>query len=243
MLTLTPAPDFQYRGKGKRVPLFFASRFPLVPAVADGIAGTFEIDTGSSDAIVLQRTFVDQHGFEARHPSGIRVKAGGADGIFETIVTRLDRFSIGNAEFKRPVAEFPSKGKVGLPVPGVDGSIGYEILRQFIITFDYSRRELWFEHAAAFGKKTTEWKTGFQAVKADGPGFLVMTVLPNTPAAAAGISVGDVITEIEGVSAASVGQAQFNALMKGPDGTVIHLRIVREGLTQSVALPLKELFP
>lgn len=242
-LTLIPAPDFQYRGKGERVPLFFANKAPLVPGVADGIAGRFEIDTGSSDAVVLERAFVDQHGFVARHPSEIRVKAGGADGIFETIVTRLDRFSIDNAEIKRPVVEFPSNGKAGLPVPGVDGSIGYEILRQFIITFDYSRRELWFEHAAAFGKKTTEWKTGFQAVKADGPDFRVVTVQPNSPAAGAGINVGDVITEVEGLPAASVGQAQFSALMKRPDGTVIRLRIIRDGVAQSVTLTLKELFP
>jgi predicted aspartyl protease len=243
MLTLVPTPDFQYHGKGKRLPLFFSNRIPLVPAVADGIAGMFEIDTGSSDAIVLQRTFVDQHGFVARHPSGIRMKAGGADGIFETIVARLDRFSIDNAEIKRPVVEFPSNSKADPPVPGVDGSIGYEILRQFIITFDYSRRELWFEHAAAFGKKTTEWKTGFQAVKADGPDFRVVNVLPNSPAAAAGINVGDVIAEVEGLPATSVGQAQFNALMKRADGTVIRLRIIRDGVAQSLTLTLQELFP
>jgi hypothetical protein len=38
----------------------------------------------SSDAIVLQRRFVD---------GGLRMKVGGVDGIFEAIAARLDRFS------------------------------------------------------------------------------------------------------------------------------------------------------
>ncbi len=242
-LTLIPARDFHYGGTGERVPLFFADKIPVMPAAADGIAGRFEIDTGSSSALVLQRAFVDQHGFEARHPGGLRMKSGGVDGVFETIATRLDRFSIANAEIQRPVVEFPSNGKGGLPVAGVDGSVGYQILRQFVITFDYSRRELWLEHSAAFGMKTVQWKTGLQAVKNDGPGFSVVTVLPNTPAAAAGIRVGDVITEVDARPAASVGQAEFSGLMRRPDGTIVHLGVVRDGIRRSVALTLKELLP
>jgi hypothetical protein len=244
ILTLTPLRDFHYRGAGAHVPLFFTDNtIPVIPAAADGIAGRFEIDTGSSDAIVLQRRFVEQYGFEARHPGGLRMKFGGVDGIFEAIAARLSRFTIANAEIRRPVAELPSDGRSGLPLPDVDGSIGYQILRQFVITFDYSRGDIWLERSAAFGMKTVQWKTGFQAVKADDPGFRVITVLPNTPAAAAGISIGDVITEVDGRAAASVGQAEFSGLMRGPDGTVIRLGIVREGIPHVVTLTLKELLP
>jgi S1-C subfamily serine protease len=225
------------------VPLFFADKIPVVPAAADGIAGKFEIDTGSSTALVLQRAFVDQHGFEVRHPGGLRMKTSGVDGVFETLAARLDRFAIANTEIKRPVAEFPSGGKGGLPVAGVDGSIGYQILRQFVLTFDYARGELWVERSAAFGAKTVEWKSGFQAVKSDGPGFHVVTVMPNSLAAAAGISVGDIITEVDGKPAASVGQVEFSGLMRRPDGTVVHLGIIRDGIPRSVPLTLKELLP
>ena len=163
--------------------------------------------------------------------------------IFETIITRLDSFGIAKSEIKRPAAELPSNGKSGLPVAGVDGSIGYQILRQFVITFDYSRRELWFEHSPAFGTKTVQWKSGFQAIKANGSGFRVITVLPNTPAAAAGVSVGDLITEVDGVPAESIGQAEFGDLMRRQDGTVVQFNVVRDGSPRPVALTLKELLP
>jgi S1-C subfamily serine protease len=91
--------------------------------------------------------------------------------------------------------------------------------------------------------KTAQWKTGFQALKTEGPELLVVTVLPNAPAAAAGIIAGDVITEVNGLPASSVGQAEFGVLTKSSDGTVIHLKVVREGIARSVALTLKELVP
>jgi hypothetical protein len=59
-LTLTPASNFRYSGTGERVPLFFADKIPVISAAADGVSGSFEIDTGSSTALVLQRAFVEE---------------------------------------------------------------------------------------------------------------------------------------------------------------------------------------
>jgi hypothetical protein len=153
-LTLTPGPDFGYDDKGVRVPLFFADKAPVVPAAADGIAGRFMIDTGSSGALTLRREFVEAHDLEARHPSALQIKSVGAAGPFEAILMRLDRFDIADSRIERPATRYPSIRGEGLPFTDVHGSIGYEILRQFAITFDFPRREVWFEHSGAFGTRT-----------------------------------------------------------------------------------------
>jgi hypothetical protein len=186
----------------------------VVPGAADGIEGRFVVDTGSTGALTLRRAFVEDHGLNARHTSALRIKSIGAAGPFETILMRLDRFDIAGSRIERPAVRFASTGQQGLPFTDVDGSIGYEILRQFVITFDYRRGELWFERSSAFGTRTGQGGAGFQAVRMEGAGFGVTTVLPNTAAAEAGLQVSDVITEIDGLSTVSMSQGEFAERMR-----------------------------
>jgi len=55
--------------------------------------------------------------------------------------------------------------------------------------------------------------------------------------------IGDVITEIDGVPSATVGLADLAELTRRPDGTVIHLRVQRDGAERVIALTLRELVP
>ena len=138
---------------------------------------------------------------------------------------------------------FASIEKEGLPFADIDGSIGYEILRQFVITFDYRRSELWFERSSAFGTRTGQGGAGFQAVRMEGAGFGVTTVLPDTAAAVAGLQVGDVITEVDGLSTVSMSQGEFAERMRRPVGTLVRLGTIRDGLLRPVALTLKDVLP
>jgi predicted aspartyl protease len=242
-LTLRPERDFRYEGKGVRVPLVFNAKTPVVPAAADGIAGRFVVDTGSTGALTLRRPFVEDHGLEAHHPSALRIKSIGAAGPFETILMRLDRFDIGESRIDRPATRFASIEKEGLPFTDVAGGIGYEILRQFVITFDYRRGELWFERSSAFGTRTGQGGAGFQAVRMEGAGFGVTTVLPNTAAAVAGLQVGDVITEVDGLSTVSMSQGEFAERMRRPVGTLVRLGTIRDGMLRPIALTLKDVLP
>src|SRR6266851_7507881 len=76
-LTLKAGSNFRYDGTGVRVPLVFTGKTPVVPAAADGIAGMFVVDTGSSGALTLRREFVEAHGLEARHAPAVRIKSIG----------------------------------------------------------------------------------------------------------------------------------------------------------------------
>lgn len=242
-LTLRPERDFRYEGKGVRVSLTFNAKTPVVPAAADGTAGRFAVDTGSTGALTLRRAFVEDHGLAARHPSALRIKSIGAAGPFETILMRLDRFDIAESRIERPATRFPSIGTQGLPFTEVDGSIGYEILRQFVITFDYARGELWFERSRAFGTRTGQGGAGFQAVRMEGAGFGVTTVLPDTAAAVAGLQVGDLITAIDGLSTVSMTQGEFVERMRRPVGTLIRFGTLRDGKPRPVELTLKDALP
>jgi PDZ domain/Aspartyl protease len=214
-LTLTPDSDFRYDGEGVRVPLLSRDKTPAVSAAADGISGFF----------------------------ALRIKSLGAGGSFDTILSRLDTFEVAESRIDRPATRFPSTATEGLPFADIAGSIGYEILRQFTITFDYRRRELWFERSRAFGMRTGQGGAGFQAFKIDGAGFRVITVLPDAAAAAAGLQVGDVVTEVDGRSTASMSVSELAELLRRPIGTSVHLGTVRDGNVRPVALTLKDVLP
>ncbi len=135
-ITLKPASSFRYEGNGTHLPLLFTGDTPVVQAAADGIPGTFAIDTGSQGGLTLRREFVERHRLEAHHPRQLRIKSGAVDRPYEAIITRLDRFEIADSRIDRPAARFPSnKNAAWPPFAKVDGSIGYEILRQFVLTF------------------------------------------------------------------------------------------------------------
>jgi Aspartyl protease/PDZ domain len=242
-LTLRPAWNFRYDGKGVRIPLTLAGKTPVAPAAADGIPGMFVLDTGSTGALTLRREFVEDHRLDVRHPAGLRIKSVGAAGPFEMILTRLDQFDIADSRIEHPAMRFPSIRGEGLPFTDVDGSIGYEILKQFVVTFDYRHGAVWFEHSAAFGMRIGQGGAGFQAAKIEGAGFGVTTVLPNTAAAAAGLQVGDLITEIEGASTMSMSLSDFALLMRRPVGTLVHLGTVRDGTARLLTLTLKDVLP
>ena len=243
LLTLSAPDTFRYEGTGVCVPFALRDKTPSVVAQADGIRGLFAIDTGSTGGLVFSRSFVELNNLETRHPGGLRIQNAGVDGIFENVVTRLDRFDLANATIERPLSQFPAREKRGLAIKDVGGSIGYEILQQFVITFDYSRHAMWFEKSPVFGTKTAGGKTGFQAAKIEGPNYRVVNVIADTPAAVAGLKVGDAITEIDGIPAEAIGRAEFAQLMRRPDGTVVHLRARRNGSEQVFTLTLKELVP
>jgi hypothetical protein len=239
-LTLISGADFRYQGNGARLPLALIGNLPAVPAAADGIEGRFAIDTGSTGALTLRREFVEEHHLEDRHPTALRIKSIGVGGPFEALLTRLDNFDVAGSRVESPATRFPAGGEQEHELAGFDGVVGYEILRQFSITFDCAHLGLWFEHSSAFGTRTGGRSAGFQAIRIGGAGFRVITILPNTAAAAAGIRVGDLITDINGRSTIPMSLGEFAELMRKPGEVSVHLGLSRDGAAVAVAIDLKD---
>jgi membrane-associated protease RseP (regulator of RpoE activity) len=203
----------------------------------------FVIDTGSNSGLVLAPRFVRKNGFDGNLAGAIRIDSAAVDGLVDSVVMRLGRFDVGGAAILRPLTQLRLRDSEISGDSAVSGSIGSKILQQFVLTFDYARGRLWLERSPAFGAKTSGGTTGFQAVKLDSPDFRIVNVIPSTPAATAGLRVGDVITAIDGIPSAAVGLDELAELTGRPDGTVIHLRVQRDGAEEMLAITLKELVP
>lgn len=80
------------------------------------------------------------------------------------------------------------------------------------------------------------------ALTADTKGgpFVVGTLMPDSPAGAAGVRVGDEFVEIDGVSTATLTMAEVLDRLRGPEGTVVRVRLSRDGgQTQDVSITRK----
>lgn len=242
-LTLAPPQQFRDPKVGVCVPFTFSGRTPAVHARVDGVPGQFAIDTGSSGALILNRSFIERNGFAEHASAGLKIQNIAVDGFFENIVTRLGRFDIADFTIMRPLTLFPSRQVEGTPFTVLDGMIGSEILDQFVLTFDYSHQHLWLARSSAFGKKIVGGTTGFQAGKLSGSAFRVLNVIPGSPADTVGMKIGDAITEINGVPAARMGTADLARVVSRPNGTTVQLRVLRDGESRIINLSLKELVP
>ncbi|HVG45092.1 MAG TPA: S41 family peptidase, partial [Longimicrobium sp.] len=64
----------------------------------------------------------------------------------------------------------------------------------------------------------------------------VMKVYPGTPAAGAGVHVGDRIVEVDGQKVTGIPLDRVTARLLGPQGTVVHATLVRHGQAQPLRI-------
>ena len=71
-------------------------------------------------------------------------------------------------------------------------------------------------------------------------GVLIVRIVPQSPAEAAGLRRGDVITKIDGQTIVNAGQLQ-ETVDKSRVGQVLQLTIIRSGTTQQIGVKTAEL--
>ena len=142
-LTLHEPEAYSYSGTGEILPLNFKSSTPTVDVTVklprgNEVRAVFEIDTGCDGALCLGNHFVEEHGLATRAGSdGGRVGVGGRTRIQEGHLAQL---RMGKLTIEKPSANLFLEGSpVDAPLAG---HIGWELLKDFRIVFDYSRRQM-----------------------------------------------------------------------------------------------------
>ena len=124
-----------------RRPITFFGHFPGVAGEIDGVAGQFWLDTGNRGGLVLLAPFVEANGLAARYATSAPTTIGwGIGGRAEGRLARGGRLVVGDVVVEAPVLRLPVDNGGALAIRHVAGNIGGEILRRFVVTFDYARR-------------------------------------------------------------------------------------------------------
>jgi Aspartyl protease len=147
-LVLHEPQSFGPMGDGEVLALSFKGTTPIVEATVklaggNDVRASFEIDTGCDGALCIGKHFVEAHGLAmASGTDGGRVGVGGRTPVREG---HLPRLRLGSFSIERPTASFFLEGSpVDAPLAG---HIGWELLKDFHVVFDYSRKQMILKRA------------------------------------------------------------------------------------------------
>jgi predicted aspartyl protease len=201
------------------VPITSAGGIHAIPAVIEGEGPVlFDFDLGNgSPLLIFANHWKARRMLEGRPVS--KALAGAIGGVKPRDVATVKTLTLAGVTFRDIPGVFGEDDGSAFGGTRTAGNIGMPILSRFQLTTDYPRERLLLtpraqEIAAPFAKD----RSGLLARYAGGVLNLGL-VAPGSPAEAAGLKTGQVITALNGKPAADLGVEGFTALRTGPAGT------------------------
>lgn len=207
-------------------------------ASLDTTKATFYLDTGANSSL-LHAGFAARTGIASGRrmlPMAIR----GAGGDETASLCRFDSLGMGGFTIAGPVLAITQSMKGIGVLENVDGIVGNDILERFTVTLDYGKQRVFLEENASLGKVFYPDRSGLQLARKEDGSVVVVSAIPDSPAARAGFRPGDVIEEIDGTK-----QGRFEsirsimALFEAKEGTKYAIVISRGGKSMRLSLTLE----
>ncbi len=227
LIRLIEPADFGYTGTGSLIPLSLEREHIYANATvafANGapLTGRFLIDSGAGTPLLFNTPFARKNNLLARLSRTTGTIGAGVGGKVSTTLGRIDSLTFGANVLRAPVASFSDASVGAIAATNAAGLIGNSVLRRFHVIIDYSRRTLILERGRHFDDPFVADMSGLGLVSKS-PGFQtdsVAHVIPNTPAAEAGVRAGDVLLQINGQRAPALSLFEIREMLKEEGATV-----------------------
>jgi membrane-associated protease RseP (regulator of RpoE activity) len=212
-----------------------------VLATVENVSGYYLLDTGNAGGIVLTTPFVKEHRLFPKGGLIYRSPGGVGGGYVETHAAAKTFAFAGQTYHDIPVS-IPQVTSGFFATRGVAGNLGSAFLSRFTVVFDYKAQTVTFipnrDVAMPFRADHIGWSLGQE----DLSDFVVHQVAPGSPAAHAGIAVGDRITAFAGNQvAAGFGLGDLSPYSTGNAPFTVTLD--RAGVDRTVTLTPRNLLP
>ncbi len=215
--------------------------FPNVEASVDGATGTFDLDAGSSQGLMLTQAFANANGIVEKMPKTVDVDAArGIGGEIGGTAGRVATFELGSVSLANPIVVVTNATGGAFATPGLAGNIGSEILRRFTVTFDAPGHTFYLAKGVAYSEPFTFTRSGLFATRRDGK-TVVTRVVAGSPAQTAGVRPGDVVVALDGTPVTALTADQVREFWLRPAGTSVRADLERDGTPVAVTLTLRDL--
>jgi len=234
-LTFYDGPRFHYSGPGTAVPLRIQENALLIKASIGDATGWFELDSGNDSGTMVFTGFTVKNNLvQALGAHFLAYNGRGFAGPSpQAYLARVKTMRIGDVPVPSVIERFstdPSEKRE------LDGNIGQDILSHFTEVFDCMHGQVYFETTRESAQPEVFNRAGL-LFDSFGHGLEVMTVLPGSPGAQAGIETGDVITAIDGKTP---DDEMHQPLFLQPSGTRLQLTVQHGTETRHLTVTLKD---
>ena len=199
------------------------------------------LDTGASHALSIELDSDPRLQAPARRlPTDL---GRGLTGIVQGFLGRVPRLQLGRYTLPDVLTSFPNSADVHrrIDVPR-NGNVGYELLKRFSLVIDYPHQRLLLRPNLQFrdGFEHDMCGIDFMAVGADLRRFVILRVMPNSPADIAGVKPEMELVSINLIPANFFSLTQLSRIMHSQDGRNLILLLRRpDGELQTTSLRLK----
>ena len=187
------------------------------------------IDTGASHTALLDHKYADA--FCTADSTLVTRLGKGISGEIPGFLCRIDSIIIDDFSFVNPIISVPFQGVYNKAIKrGANvGTIGGELLKRFIVVFDYPGEKIYLKKGLNY-KKPFEYDMSGMNLKATGTQFDVLTVdyiKKGGPADKVGVKVDDEIFSINGRTLKNHKLSEINSLLSRKEGLKIRCVIIR----------------
>ena len=199
------------------------------------------LDTGASHALSLE---LDSDPRLVAPADRLPAELGrGLTGIVRGFLGRVATIQLGRYSLNSVLTSFPNTADVHrrIDVPR-NGNVGYELLKRFSLIIDYPHQRLLLRPNSRFRDPFEHDMSGIELL-ATGPEyrrFLILRVVPNSPAAAAGLEVDEELISINFAPANAYSLTELDRMLHSENGRVLFLILRRpDGSLHTTKVRLK----
>lgn len=199
------------------------------------------LDTGASHALSIELESDPRLMAPARRlPTDL---GRGLSGIVQGYLGRVPTLRLGRYSLRSVLTSYPNPtdGQRRVDVPR-NGNIGYELLKRFSLIIDYPHQRMLLRPNARFRDPFEHDMCGIELLAA-GPEYrryLILRVMPDSPAAAAGLQVDDELLSINFLPVDAFTLTQLDRMLHSEDGRLLLMVLRRaDGTLHTASVRLK----
>lgn len=156
---------------------------------------------------------------------------------------RLPEIFLGDYSLKKLIVSFPDSATISdiISSSDRDGTLGSQLLNRFNLFIDIPHKQFYFKPNANFKKRSTYNIAGIEVTQIIPfvPQVEVWHIWENSPAAIAGVKIGDQIIEVNGQKAFQLNIDEIKGIFESPSRTPLNLVIQRDGKEITIEIDMK----